>query len=214
MVGPRRVGPRRVGRVGGQPQKSEGPKLWGPEGWGPEGWGPERWGPKISRFFFPLPPQNSFFSSLSFGLFRGILVVFEASGPSNVHVWSSRAVVCEPGRPGLVGPPGFHTTTRESKRAHLRVSVFKNPPKFNEKQQEREKRIKTVAGERKKRAKFWAVRRGPEHPPHTQHKNTTHSTNTETHNWELFPTPKPTTTTQKKGLAKNGLAQKWQTTNH
>ena len=34
-------------------------------------------------------------------------------GRSNVHVWSSRAVVCEPRRPGLVGPPGFHTTARD-----------------------------------------------------------------------------------------------------
>ena len=30
--------------------------------WSPEGWGPERWGPEISRYFFPLPPQFSFFS--------------------------------------------------------------------------------------------------------------------------------------------------------
>ena len=28
--------------------------------------------------------------------------------------------------PGLVGPPGFHTTTREPKRAHLSAPVFKN----------------------------------------------------------------------------------------
>ena len=90
----------------------------------PEGWGPEGWGPKISRSFFPLPPQFFVLFSLSFGLFRGILVVFEAPGPSNVHVWSSRAVVCEPRRPGLVGPPGFHTKAREPKRAHLRVPVF------------------------------------------------------------------------------------------
>ena len=29
---------------------------------------------------------------------------------------SSRALVCEPRRPGLVGPPGFHTTAQEPKR--------------------------------------------------------------------------------------------------
>ncbi len=34
-------------------------------------------------------------------------MVFEAPGRSNVHVWSSRVVVCEPRRPGLVGPPGI-----------------------------------------------------------------------------------------------------------
>ena len=94
------------------------PKGGAPKGGAPKGWGPERWGPKISRFFFPLPPQFFVLFSLSFGLFRGILVVFEAPGRSNVHVWSSRAVVCEPRRPGLVGPPGFHTTTREPNRAH------------------------------------------------------------------------------------------------
>ena len=93
--------------MGPEPRKSGGPKGGAPKGGalkggGPNGAGPERWEPKISRFFFPLPPQFSFFS-ISFGLFRGILVVFEAPGRSNVHVWSSRAVVCEPRRPGLVG---------------------------------------------------------------------------------------------------------------
>ena len=53
-------------------------------------------------------------------------MVFEAPGRSNVHVWSSRAVVCEPRRPGLVGPPGFHTTAREPKHAHFRVPAFQN----------------------------------------------------------------------------------------
>ena len=44
---------------------------------------------------------------------------------------------------GLVGPPGFHTTTREPKRAHLRVPVFKN--KIQRKDpQEREERKKIV----------------------------------------------------------------------
>ena len=65
-----------------------GCERWGFQGWGPEGWGPKPrksgapkggapkggapkgGGPKISRFFFPLPPQNSFFSPLS-GLFAG-----------------------------------------------------------------------------------------------------------------------------------------------
>ena len=116
-VGPRRVGPRRVG---------------GPKGGAPKGGGPQNF-----ALFFPLPPQFFFFPPLSFGLFRGILVVFEAPGPSNVHVWSSRGVVCEPRRPGLVGPQGFHTTAREPKRAHLRSWSSKTTPKFNEKDQKR-----------------------------------------------------------------------------
>ena len=44
-------------------------------------------GNKISRCFCP-----NFFL-LSLGVSRGILVVFEAPGRSNVHVWSFRAVV-------------------------------------------------------------------------------------------------------------------------
>ena len=142
-MGPRRVGPRRVC----------------PEGWGPEGWGPEGWGPKISRFFsFSRHSFHSFL--LLFWSFRGILVVFEAPGRSNVHVWSSRAVVCEPRRPGLVGPPGFHTTAREPKRAHLRVPVFKNTTKIQRKGSTREgEKNKNCGGRGKKRAKFWAVRR-------------------------------------------------------
>ena len=54
------------------------------------------------RAFFPSPATVFILFSLSFGLFRGILVVFfEAPGRSNVHVWSSRVVVCEPRRPSL-----------------------------------------------------------------------------------------------------------------
>ena len=57
-----------------------------------------------------------------------------------------------------MGPPGFHTTTREPKRAHLSAPVFKNTTKIQrEDLPEREERKKFPAGERKKRAKFWAV---------------------------------------------------------
>ena len=85
--GARRVGPRRVGapKGGGPegwgPRRVGAPKGGGPEGWGPrrvgpnpekvgaEGWGPEGGGAQnFALFFFPLPPQNSFFSSLSGGL--------------------------------------------------------------------------------------------------------------------------------------------------
>ena len=101
-VGSRRVGARRVG--------ARTQKRWGPEGWGPKGRGPKGGGPKISRFFFLLPPTFSFFF-LSPGVFsslfslsgcllvsffslwgssRGILVVFEAPGRSNVLVFAFR----------------------------------------------------------------------------------------------------------------------------
>ena len=88
------VGPQ---RVGGQTQKK----------WGPKGGAPKGGGPKFRAFFFPLTPPFRCFC-VSFGLFRGILVVFEAPGRSNVPGCRVRAPAA-----GLVGPPGFHTTTRE-----------------------------------------------------------------------------------------------------
>ena len=143
-------------KVGGPTEKK-----WGREGWGPEGWGAEGWGAQNFALFSPVPPQNSFFSSLSGGLSRGILVVFEVAGRSNVHVWSSRAVVCEPRRPSLVGPPGFHTTVREPKRAHLRVPVFKNTTKIQREDTQRgKKRTNFAAGEGKKKERNFGRSRG------------------------------------------------------
>ena len=154
-VGPRTVGPRRVGARRVEPRRVE-PRRVVPRRVGPRRVG-RRVGPKF-RAFFSLSRRKirSFLSSLE--VFSGILVVFEAPGRSNVHVWSSRAVVCEPGRPGLVGPPGFHTTAREPKRAHLRVPVFKNTTKIQRENTQRgKKRTNFAAGEGEKRAKFWAV---------------------------------------------------------
>ena len=55
--------------------------------------GPRKGGwPNISRFFPSPATIFALFVSL-WGSSRGFLVVFEAPGPSNVHVWSSRAVV-------------------------------------------------------------------------------------------------------------------------
>ena len=63
--------------------------------------------------------------------------------------------------PAAPKPPGFHTTTRGPKRAHLRVPEFKNTTKIQRKdQQEWEKRMKSVAGEGRKRANFWGFNRG------------------------------------------------------
>ena len=63
-------------------------------------------------------------------------------------------VVCEPRRPGLVGPPGFHTTAREPKCAHLRVPVFKNTTKIPRKDPKREEEERKLWREEGK--KFWA----------------------------------------------------------
>ena len=83
-----------------------GARRWGPEPrkGGPEGLGARRvGGPEISRFFFTLPPQNSFFSSLSGGPFVEFWC-FRRPGRSNVHVWGSRVVVRSPGGPEGAGP--------------------------------------------------------------------------------------------------------------
>ena len=60
-----------------------------------------------SFFFFPLPPQNSFFSSLSEGLIVEFWWCFRRPGTSNVYVWSSRAVEAPapPNRRGFTQQP-------------------------------------------------------------------------------------------------------------
>ena len=72
-----------------------------------------------------------------------------------MHVWSSRAVVCEPRRPGLVGPPGFHTTAREPKCAHFKVPAFKNTTKIPRKDPKRErKKNENCGGRREKKSEI------------------------------------------------------------
>ena len=112
--------------VGAQTQKKGG----GPKGGGPK-WEPEGWGAQ-NLVFFSLSrcKIRSFLSSL--GSSRGILVVFEVPGRSNGRVWSSLVVV----KPRW--PPGFDTTTREPKHAHLRVPTFKNTTKKTSKREKKE----------------------------------------------------------------------------
>ena len=124
----------------------------GGEGWGPKGgdpnpaevgvrrvgvrrvrggsleWGAKGGGPKISLFFLFLPSEISLFL-LSLGLF--------------VEFW-----FCFPGGPEAA-------TTREPRRAHLRVPAFKKDTKIQrEDPQEREERVK-FRQETEKKAKFW-----------------------------------------------------------
>ena len=112
-------------------------KVWGPQRVGPKGWRPKprnrRVGPRrveprrvggpTFRSLFSLSRRKirSFYLSLWVSS-RGILVVFEAPGRSSVRVWMEFSG-CRVRAPAtrLVGPPGFHTTAREPKRAHLRV---------------------------------------------------------------------------------------------
>ena len=97
LVGPGGVGARRGGGPEGWGPGGAGARRGGsPEGWGPgprksgtrRGGGPEAWGgPKISRFFSLSCRKFHFLLSL-WGSSSGILVVFEAPGRSNVHVWA------------------------------------------------------------------------------------------------------------------------------
>ncbi len=184
-VGPRRVGPR---RVGGPNLERWGPEGWGPEGrgakkgWAPKGGAPRRsakkgWapkggdqkdgaqkggGPKISRFFFfPLPPQFSFFLLSLGGPFVEFWWCFRRPEPENVHVWAL-GLSCE--TPAATPDRAAGARTRQpenSKRAHFRAPALqkshqnstKGPPR------ERDRNSETVAGEGKKNAKFWAVQR-------------------------------------------------------
>ena len=71
---------------------------------------------------------------------------------------STSSVLVKPRRPQ--SRRGFTRQPENSKRAHFRALAFKNTTKIQRKDpQESEERMKIVAGEGKKRAKFWAVRR-------------------------------------------------------
>ena len=83
---PEKVGPRRVGS-----RKVEGPKGGGPESGALKGGGEEGWGAQNFALFFPCPAAKFVLFFPLWGSSRGILVVFEALGRSNVHVWSSLA---------------------------------------------------------------------------------------------------------------------------
>ena len=90
---------------------------------------PLRWDAQNFAFFFPLPPQFSFFL-LSFW-FPFVEFWGEAPGPSNVHVWAL-GLSCE------------------------RPRRFKHPQEFNGKTPKREKKERKLWREREKNAKFWA----------------------------------------------------------
>ena len=116
----------------------------------------------------------------------GVLGLSCAS-PGGPVWWGRRGFTRQPRRPGQVGPPGFHTTAREPKRAHLRVPVFKNTTKIQRKGPTREgEKNKNCGGRGKKRAKFWAVRRrgsggGALNTPTTHTTQQQHNTTTTQH---------------------------------
>ena len=73
----------------------EGPPASGQRvGGGTPNWNSREW--EAQNFaFFPSPSTICILSSFSRWSSRGILVVFDAAGPSNVHVWSSWGLWCE-----------------------------------------------------------------------------------------------------------------------
>ena len=84
---------------------------------------------------------------------------------------------------GLTSRTPGHLSAGEPKRAHLRVPAFKNTTKIQrEDTQEREERMKIVAGEGKKKERFWAVRRrggpGEGTNTHSRHTQQTHTADT------------------------------------
>ena len=104
-LGVRRVGARRGGCEGWwpeggwpNPEKRGGPKGGGPKGGGTKGGGPKGGGtkgvvgPKFRVFFSFSRPHNRSFC-LSMGVFSWNFGGVFKGWPSNVHVWSSRAVV-------------------------------------------------------------------------------------------------------------------------
>ena len=64
---------------------------------------------------------------------------------------------------GLGRPPGFHTTAREPKRAHLRVPAFRNTTKIQREDPQRERERARMGGEDgKKKRNFGPPAFGPQ----------------------------------------------------
>ena len=178
--GPEGWGPRRVG--------AQTQKKWGPEGWGPEGWSPEGWRPKISRFFFPLPPQNLFFSSLSGGLLVEFWWCLKRRGAQMCTFGVLGLSCASPGGPVWWGRRGF-TRQPESPNVHISGSRFsKTPTKFHERTPRERKKNESCGGRREKKSEIWAVQgkglpaegvrvRGPEHTHHTHKQQPPTTTN-------------------------------------
>ena len=111
---------------------------------------PRRMGAQNFALFLPIPVTVS---QLSVSLWVSFSWNFEwmcqAPEPSECARLRSRVVVCEPRLPGLVGPPGFHTDSPRAQTCTLEGPGLQehHPRSRREDQQEREKRIKIVAGE-------------------------------------------------------------------
>ena len=150
--------------------------------------------------FFSPSPASIFALFVSVCLLVEFWWCFEAPGPSNAPVGSSWAVVWGPAAPK---PPGFHTTARETRRAHLRVPFFTKTTKIEREDTEREEERKWSERRKKKDEILGgsgSAEGGPnqqqqhQHEPQQQtttnnnkqpHNNnqTTQHNHTTTHNW-------------------------------
>ena len=125
-----------------------------------KGGGPKGGGPKISRFFFPVPPQNSFFFSLSGGLLVAFWWCLKRRGPEMCTFGVLGLSCASPGGPVWWFRWGF---TRQPESPNVHISGFrpsKTPTKFNERTPRERKKNENCGGRREKKERnFWAVRR-------------------------------------------------------
>ena len=121
---------RRVGPQG----RTQTQKKWGFEGWGPRVGAPKGGGPKISRFFL-LPSEISLFV-----LFVEFWWCSKRQG-AQMCTFGVLWLWCE--APAAPKKPGFHTTAREPKCAHLRVPALPNTTKNHEKTPRERQRERT-----------------------------------------------------------------------
>ena len=133
--------------------------MGAPRGGGPN---PEKLGRRVGAqnfaLFFLSPTGKFILSSLSGGFLVEFWWCLKRRDAQCARLEFSGCRV-KPRRPGLVGPPGFHTTTREPKRAHLSVPVFKNTTKI-QREDPRERRNNEISGGREKKERNFGRPRG------------------------------------------------------
>ena len=148
-------------RVETHTQKKWGFERCGSKGGGSKGggleWGHERVGGPKFRAVFSF--SRSHFRS--FCVFLGVFSwFFGCERKRRGRQMCSFGVLwlsCE--APAAPKPPGFHTTTREPKRTHLRVPAFKKPPK-NEKTPRERTKSEISDPRRKKKARNFGLSGG------------------------------------------------------
>ena len=129
--------------------------------------------PKISLFFFPLPPQNSFFSSLSGCLLVDFWLCDEDRDPQMCTFGLSGCRV-KPRR--LRGRRGFTRQPEISNRAHLSAPALQTPPKFHEKTPREGRKERILRRDKEKKREIL----GP--PPFGPHPSAPMQ-----HNWMFSP---------------------------